>query len=253
MTAMRIHCLQHVPFEGPAAIEDWAVSRGHAISGTELYRGLRGTHGAPQQPDVRAVLPTLQEFELLVIMGGPMSIHDTQEYPWLVAEKALIRAAIEGSAAILGVCLGAQLVAEALGGQVTKNPHPEIGWYPVTLAPDGRRDSAFAGFSESFPALHWHGETFSIPQEAVHVASSEACPNQAFMYDRGRVIGLQFHLECTPESLSMLADAAAHELDSAGTEQWVASREELLSPKAPYTACRELLFTLLDRMASRIA
>ena len=107
---------------------------------------------------------------------------------------------------MLGVCLGAQLVADVLGGQVSRGEHPEIGWYTVELTETGRAIPVFAGFPERFTALHWHGDTFAIPPGAVHVASSEACANQAFTHDGGRVVGLQFHLEETRESLALLRE-----------------------------------------------
>jgi GMP synthase-like glutamine amidotransferase len=247
---MEVHYLQHVPFEGLAAIEDWASSRGHPLSASELFRPLRDEN-APTEPANRAVLPSPDAFDFLIIMGGPMSVDDSEKYPWLEDEKTFIRAAVDRGAVVLGICLGAQLLAAVLGGQVAKNGHPEIGWYPVTLTPAGRSQPPFSDFPDPFPALHWHGDTFSIPPEAVHLASSDACPNQAFSYDDGRAVGLQFHLEVTPSSLALLAQNASDNLTSAQTERWVMPLAELLSPTAPYEVCQKLLFGLLDRMASR--
>ncbi len=133
-----------------------------------------------------------------------MNVYEEAEYPWLAAEKAFIAAAIGAGKPVLGICLGAQLIAAVLGGTVSKGPQPEIGWYPVELTPAGRELPLFAGFPDRFTALHWHGDTFSIPPGATHVASSAACANQAFAYDGGRVVGLQFHLEETRESLAQL-------------------------------------------------
>ncbi len=155
--------------------------------------------------------------------------------------------------AVLGICLGAQLIADVLGGPVTKNGQHEIGWYPVDLTEAGRAEPLFAGFPARFTALHWHGDTFAIPPGATHVAGSAACANQAFSLDGGRVAGLQFHLEETPVSLEVLVEHAAAELEAADTEPWVASKEELLAADAPYEQCRALLFKLLDRMAARLA
>ena len=248
---MRVHYLQHVPFEGPAAVEDWAGSRGHSLSGTEFFRRPSGD-GSAASTARREDLPDPDGLDFLVVMGGPMGVQDTDQHPWLEAEKAFIHATIVGGKAVLGICLGAQLVAGVLGGTVAKGAHPEIGWYPVELTEAGRADPVFAPFPDTFVALHWHGDTFAIPTGAVHVASSEACPDQAFSLDDGRVVGLQFHLEETPASLAMLVEHASGDLDRAETEPWVAPPEELLSPAAPYEACRELLFGLLDRMAARV-
>ncbi len=151
---------------------------------------------------------------------------------------------------------------------MTRSPYEEIGWYPVELTTAGREQTAFSGFPERFTALHWHGDMFAIPAGAVHVASSGACPNQAFSLDGGRVVGLQFHLEETRESLGELVAAAGHDLpgaaagpdppgaagaaeaaDGAPTRgPWVSGAEAMLSAEAPFTTCQELLFGLLDRM-----
>lgn len=248
---MRVHYLQHVPFEDLAAIRGWVDSRGHTLTSTELYRE-PSTQAAPTAAEHLDAFPSLDEIDLLVVMGGPMNIYDCAGQPWLQTEKAFIQAAIGVEKAVLGICLGAQLIADVLGEPVIKNAHPEIGWYPVELTEAGRTDPLFAGFPDSFIALHWHGDTFEIPPEATHTASSTACTNQAFSFDAGRVVGLQFHLEETPTSLAALVDNAGDELGAARTEPWVASQEELLAPDAPYELCRERLFTLLDRMAARV-
>jgi GMP synthase-like glutamine amidotransferase len=195
-------------------------------------------------------LPAPGDLDLLVVMGGPMNVYQHADYPWLLAERALIGAAIDHGKAMLGICLGAQLIADVLGGPVTSGPHPEIGWYPVELSQAGRAHPAFSGFPPRYTALHWHGDMFGIPPGTIHVASSRACPNQAFATADGRVVGLQFHLEETPDSLAALVENAGGDLGARPqTESWVASRDELLAPDAPYGSCRELLFSLLDRMA----
>lgn len=255
---MRIHYLQHVPFEGIGAIAEWAAQRGHTVTGTELFAEAGAKRSAPEFPDPA-------DFDLLVVMGGPMSVYEDAAYPWLPAERDFIGAAIRGGSRVLGICLGAQLIAASLGAKVARARHKEIGWYPVDMTSDGRKLPVFAGFPEWFTALHWHGDTFALPGESVWVASSTACPHQAFALDKGRVVGLQFHLEETPESLAVLVENAGHELAGAPTPvegagpgptpapapsggRWVATREQILSPAAPYAACRELLFGLLDRM-----
>ena len=265
---MKVHYLQHVPFERIGAIEDWVQARGHALSGSEMFRvvedpsedpdnspGRSAPEGDAEVPQGPALpgsdrLPDLDEVDLLVVMGGPMNVDDSERHPWLETEKGYIAAAVAAGRRVLGICLGAQLLAQVLGASVTRNVRPEIGWYPVTLTEAGRAVPIFADVPDRFTALHWHGDTFAIPPGAVHAASSEACASQAFSYDGGRVVGLQFHLEETPESLALLVENAAGDLASANDEPWVAGPDDLLTPDAPYEECRKLLFRLLDRMTA---
>ncbi len=251
---MRVHYLQHVPFEGVGAIGEWARSHAHTVSNSEMFR--------VPPPD----LPQVDDPDFLIVMGGPMNIYQETEYPWLVAEKAFIASVIAAGRPVLGVCLGAQLVADVLGAPVSKGEHLEIGWYPVDLTEAGRVLPTFARFPRRFTALHWHGDTFAIPPGAVHAASSEACANQAFAYDAGRVVGLQFHLEETQESLGLLIANAGDDLAAGaapttgaapaaptvpgdrGAGKWISTAAELLSPTAPFAPCHDLLFTLLDSM-----
>lgn len=236
---MNVHYLQHVPYEGIGLIRDWALSRGHPLSGTLMYAEPSDGAGPPDPDDI----------DLLVIMGGPMNVYEHDRYPWLPLEKNFIRACISRGKLVLGVCLGAQLIADALGGEVTRAPVEEIGWHEVELTAAGRRLDVFAHFPDSFTTLQWHGDTFSIPSGAVHAAFSEAVPHQAFSFDDGRVIGLQFHLEETPETLGELVRVAGGKLPALGP--WVSRPESLLAPDAPFDACRVLLFGLLDRMVVR--
>ncbi|MGE4298876.1 MAG: type 1 glutamine amidotransferase [Desulfovibrionaceae bacterium] len=194
---MRIHTIEHVPFEGPAGIAAHAATHGHPLHRTRLYAG--------------DAFPALDSFDLLAVMGGPMSVHDTLQFPWLAREKTFLRQAVDAGRAVLGICLGAQLLAESLGGAVTRSPQPEIGWHPVTLTPDAAASPAFAGLPSAFTAFHWHGETFSIPPGATHLASSAACAHQAFAVD-GRLVGLQFHFETTAESMERLITHCAGEI-----------------------------------------
>ena len=228
---MRIHYLQHVPFEGIGSIRDWASARGHSLAGTKM---------------ARSPVPHPDAFDFLIVMGGPMNIYQEREHPWLRDEKALISGAIAESKRVLGVCLGAQLVADVLGGPVTRGEHPEIGWYPVEITTAGRESAVFSRLPERFDALHWHGDTFAIPPSALHVASSAACANQAFEYGGGRVVGIQFHLEETHDSLSALVENAHGELIDG---PWISSAENLLAADAPFEESKRLLFALLDGMA----
>lgn len=197
---MRWHYLQHVPFEGPAYLNTWTQSRGHALGRTEMWTGA--------QP------PALDEFDGLFVLGGPMNAHEEDRHPWLETEKAFLQEAVNAGKSILGICLGAQLCSVVLGGTVTENPRKEIGWFPVNLTPEGRETALFRNFSGQFMAFQWHGDRFTIPPGAVHVARSEACAEQAFVYG-DRVVGLQFHLESTAESIAALIRHCGEEITRA--------------------------------------
>jgi len=206
---MRAHYLQHAPFEGLGKIEDWLRSRDYQLSATHLYR---------DEP-----LPDLQEIDLLIIMGGPMSVNDEQVLPWLAAEKAFIRQALTADKQVLGICLGAQLIANSLGQNVYPNAQQEIGWFPVQG--DTHHNGAAFHFPEQVTVLHWHGETFDLPHGAVPLASSIACRNQAFQLGRS-VIGLQFHLEATRELVAGFVDADGQDLKPA---EFVQTAETILN------------------------
>ncbi len=186
---MRIQVFQHVDFEGPAYIAEWAKKKSYSIQKTLLFKNEE--------------LPEIESFDLLVMMGGPMNIYEHNEYPWLPREKKLIKEAIEKKKCVLGICLGAQLLADVLGGPVTKNHYKEIGWFPVRPTVEARSSKFFDSFPEEFVPLHWHGDTFEIPKGAKRIAGSPACPNQVFEFEE-RVVGLQFHLESTKESIEAL-------------------------------------------------
>ncbi|OQC07390.1 MAG: glutamine amidotransferase [Candidatus Hydrogenedentes bacterium ADurb.Bin101] len=195
---MRVHYLQHVPFEGLGSIEVWVKEAGYELTRTRFYESSR--------------LPELEFLDLLIIMGGPMGVYDDARFPWLREEKAFIRRAVESGKAVLGICLGAQLIAAALGARVYRNPQKEIGWFPV-YGVSSERQETFR-FPDEILAFHWHGDTFDLPPKAVHLARSEACTYQAFQVG-GTVLGLQFHLETTPGAVRDILDNAREELISA--------------------------------------
>ena len=197
---MKIHYLQHVPFEDVSYMGNWAKENGIHFSRIRVYE---------YDP-----YPHLSDVEALIIMGGPMGAGDDQIYPWLKSEKAYIRKAIQKNKIVVGVCLGAQLIAMVLGAKVYPNPHKEIGWFPVHKTPQAHNTSIGKILPESFMAFHWHGDTFDIPEGAVHLAESKVCKNQAFVY-LNRVIALQFHLESTQSSIESLIQNCRDELISA--------------------------------------
>jgi GMP synthase (glutamine-hydrolysing) len=227
---MKIHYLQHVPFEPPGAIERWAEARGHTMAGTRLYRG--------------ELPPVAREYDRLVVMGGPMSVGDEIKHPWLVAGKRAIADAVENNKSVIGVCLGAQLIADVLGAKVYNNRFTEIGWYPVTLTPAAAEYPIAGDLPDEFMAFHWHGDTFDIPRGAAHIARSEACANQMFVYG-DRVVGVQFHLEVTEESLAALVDNCEEEIVD---EPFIQPAGDMLAAKSRLHAAHATLNSLLDRI-----
>ncbi|MEF3169277.1 MAG: type 1 glutamine amidotransferase [Deltaproteobacteria bacterium] len=226
---MQIHGIMHAPFEGLGNIENWAKGKGHSITLTRPYADEK--------------FPAPSGFDWLVVMGGPMGVHDEGEYPWLAAEKAFLGEVIKAGKTAIGVCLGAQLLAHVLGARVVRNAHKEIGWFPVSLTPPAWNSPIFGRLPATFEAFHWHGDTFSIPPGAVHIASSEACTNQAFAYD-DRVFGLQFHVEYTQESVADMLRNCPDELREVG--DYIQKPDLLLAEEERFARLQKILFTLLD-------
>ena len=211
---MRAHYLQHVPFEGLGNIESWLESVDAEITGTKFFEA--------------SVLPGVNEVDLLIVMGGPMSVNDEVDFPWLAAEKKFIRAVIEKDRAVVGICLGAQLIASAMGAVVYPNREKEIGWFPIAGAQGSDTGERFS-FPEELLVFHWHGETFALPGGAVRLARSSACENQAFQLG-SRVIGLQFHLETTPSSARALVRNCRDELIES---RYVQTEADILAVQEP--------------------
>ena len=225
--------LKHVPFEGPATIRQWLEQRDLHI--TQLHTPEIGAWQDLALPD------------WLVIMGGPMSVNDTAEHPWLVEEMALIKRAIDAGKKVLGICLGAQLIARTLGAEVTRNAEKEIGWFPIK-ATSGMGEHPIGKFFANFPmVLHWHGDTFAIPDGAEHLAQSVACTNQVFTHGNN-VLALQCHLEMARPHVERLCDACADELREGG--RFVQPVEKILAPHVPFASSKALLDELLDAFAA---
>ncbi len=226
---MKIHYLLHVPFETPAKINEWARERGHHETYTRLYDD--------------ASFPSGDEYDLLVIMGGPLGVHDEDKYPWLKAEKEFIKDAVEGGKAALGICLGAQFLANSLGAAVRKNRFKEIGFFQVALTPIGWNSPIFRHLPATFDAFHWHGDTFEIPEKGYHIASSEACPNQAFVFEN-RVVGFQFHIESTRQSIEALVKNCGDELRQ--EDHYIQKPEVILDEGRDFSQMHSILYSFLD-------
>jgi len=232
---MRLHILQHVPFEDEGSIKLWAKLRGHTCTRTRLFTS--------------DAYPSQDKFDALVVTGGPMNVYEYDRYAWLLHEKTFILDTIESQKRhpVLGLCLGAQLIADVLGGRVFPNEHREIGWFPVLPTKTARRTRLFRHFPAEFPAFHWHGDTFTLPKGARLLARCRACVNQAFMAG-DRVLGLQFHLEYTRRNIQATIRNSSNDL---AHDEFVQPEEELLADAACFRDAQALFFELLDQWAGQ--
>ncbi len=219
---MHIHYFQHAPFEGLACIADWAAEKSHTLSATHWY-------DQPATPDIGGA-------DMLVVMGGPMGVYEEAQYPWLAMEKSLIRDAIAAGKPVLGICLGAQLIAAALGAKVYPNAEKEIGWFPVQFHDELAPSPA--------TVFHWHGDTFDLPDNAVHLAETPICKNQAFRIG-DRVYGLQFHFEVTPAAMDGMLQHLGHELQSG---PYVQTADEIRAGAHHAAANNVWMHNLLNRL-----
>lgn len=229
--SLRVHTLLHVPFEGIGCIADWIAKNNFSQTETRLWEN--------------ANLPALEHFDLLVIMGGPMSVDDEKKFHWLHHEKIFIEETINQGKQVLGICLGSQLIANVLGAKVYPNKDKEIGWFPVRMN-ENADNTLLHFFPKEFITFHWHGDTFDLPQGATHVAQSEACLHQAFTYG-DNVVALQFHPEMTQASMREMLKEGDAELVPA---MYVQPAEEILAQLHYADAQNELLNQMLDKMAA---
>jgi GMP synthase-like glutamine amidotransferase len=223
---MVVRVFQHVPFEDVGSMAGWFEAKKATVEYTRFYAD--------------PIIPEKEDMDLLVIMGGPMSVNDEDKFPWLREEKAFVREAVTRGVAVLGVCLGAQLIASALGAKVYPNREKEIGWFPIETAPS--LPGVFA-FPTGCTVFHWHGETFDLPPGSTHLARSTACVNQAFQVGR-RTMGLQFHLEVTPESARTMVVTCRDELEPGRYIQQESA--VLAAPRSLYRKANALMADVLD-------
>ena len=230
---MNVHHLQHVSFENLGSIESVLREKGHHLSSTHLYKN---------DP-----LPAVDDIDWLIVMGGPMGIYDEKAFPWLTSEKKFINDAINYGKIVLGICLGAQLIADALGVKVYKNRHREIGWFHINRSPEADDTILSKAIPEQIEVFHWHGDTFDIPKGAAVLAASEACKNQGFIMDN-RVVALQFHLEATLQSARSLIDNCRDELDGS---PYVQSESKMLANKQRFSTINQVMRSVLEALESK--
>jgi GMP synthase-like glutamine amidotransferase len=237
---MKIHCLQHIENETLGNIATWIEEKNHELTKTLLYEE---GHTFPDPGD----------FDLLLIMGGTMSVYQEEEYPWLRPEKDFVRKTIEAGKPILGSCFGAQMLAEVLGGKVSRNRFKEIGWHRVRSTVNEEGNEHFteeclpvselpADMPPEFTAFMWHGDTFEIPAGAARLFESEACPNQGFIYN-GNVLGLQFHPEADEQWIKNLIEDSGHEIVEG---KYIWTEEEMLGQEEFLEGSRALAFAVMD-------
>lgn len=229
---MRVHTIIHAPFEQPGIIENWAIDKGHDFSSTHTYKGEK--------------LPDVSTIDFLIIMGGPQSPMELDKYPYLRNEITLTKEVIDQGKAVLGVCLGAQIISESLDAKTERSPNKEIGVYPIYLTQEGETDSVFKKFPKSFDVMHWHNDMPGIPQGAVLLAYSEGCPRQVIKYS-DRVYGLQCHMEMTSEMIRGMVEHCANDLIPG---RYIQQNKKLLTNDM--SEINNKMFIILDYLESTV-
>jgi len=217
--SLSVLVFQHDPYDGPGYLGEALEKRGASLTIVRLYAG--------------EAIPDLSASDLLLVMGGEMNVYQEDKHPWLIAETAAIRQTVDAEIPVLGVCLGGQLLAKALGAQVHLGAATEIGLVPITLTPQGKTDPLFEGL-DKLAAVEWHDDTFDIPNGAIRLASSEGCAHQAFRFGKS-AYGLQFHPEVSPAMLAEWIKVASElQIDSVAFQQAVASKALALRNQATH-------------------
>jgi GMP synthase-like glutamine amidotransferase len=231
---MRIHCLQHVAFETPGTILEWAILHEHTVSYTYFFEeGFQ--------------LPGLNDFDWLLIMGGYMNVDEEAQFPWLKTEKQFISQAIHAGKKVLGICLGSQLIAAALGASVYKGKEKEIGFFPIRFSSVAMNHRLFSHFAEEYSLFHWHGDTFDLPEEATLIASTHICEHQAFIVN-DNVLALQFHPEMDESAIELMLLHDGKELEEEGS--YIQSVSEIKGNFSVLERNRNDLFLLLAKFYS---
>ncbi len=228
---MHIHCLQHISFENPGYIKVWAQQNHHNITYTYFFED-------------NFVLPDLKNIDALIIMGGNMNVDEEEKFRWLRKEKKLIKAAINARKKVIGICLGAQLIAAALGCNVYPGSQKEIGFYPVQFTDGALNHPLFNHFKNLYTVFHWHGDTFDLPANAQLIASSAICKHQAFLIGNN-VMGFQFHFEMNETIINDMIKHDGHELEEDG--KYIQSQQQLSKGYQHLKQNQKDIFTLLDK------
>lgn len=227
---MNILCITHADFETPGVIEQWAAENNHNFKIERPYRDDK--------------LSDINQFDMLIVMGGPQSSVELERFPYLIPEIALIKNAIAANKSVLGFCLGAQLISNALGAKPERSPEKEVGVYPVNLTHDGINDPLLLGMPSSFPVIHWHNDMPGLTDDAVLLASSIGCPRQIVRY-KTNVYGFQCHLEITLDGIKDMIKAVPEDLSASKFTQ---SEQELLAND--YTAINRMMIAILERFVA---
>lgn len=228
---MNIHYLQHEAFEDLASISRWANMPQNKITCTKFF-------------EKSFVLPDPDTIDLLIVLGGPMGVYDEKDYSWLKPEKKFIEEMVKRNKKVLGICLGAQLIAEVLGAKVYKNKEKEIGWFDIQLSSHSKNDFYFKDFPDRLKVFHWHGDTFDLPSGTVHIASSEGTLNQAYTF-QNNIVALQFHIEATTISVSELIKNCNDELVDG---KYIQKESEIEKDAVHLEKMNSYMFQLLDKM-----
>jgi GMP synthase-like glutamine amidotransferase len=228
---MRIHCLQHVAFETPGTICEWAAMNNCSISYTYFF-------------EQQFSFPSLTDFDVLLIMGGYMNVDEEEKFPWLTQEKRFIKDGIDAGKKIIGICLGSQLIASALQCAVYKGKEKEIGFFPVDFSNEAKNNRLFDHFISPYTLFHWHGDTFDLPENAAVIASTGVCKHQTYFIDPN-IIGLQFHLEMDEATIEEMLSHDGEELKEPGN--YIQSAEEIRNGFGHLDANKRDLFLLLDK------
>lgn len=224
---MRINVLQHTPNEGPGSIQEWSKKHGHEMY---IYH--------PYQ--FNGVLPSADETDMLIILGGPMSPND--DIDWIKQERVLIKELLGRNVPMFGACYGAQQIAKTLGYRVTKAPYKEVGWAPVYL-----ESSIIKDIPNKLTALHWHEEMFEIPENAIHLFSSELVRNQGYLLGKN-VIGLQFHFEPQSDDVREIAiNDSSYPSENNSLKQ---SAQDIIASDFP-SENKEVMYKLLDFISQK--
>lgn len=235
---MRVHFVVHESFEAPGVFETWAMIRGHEVTFSRVYMG-------QELPD------SARGIDLLIVMGGPQDPAVTTEecaHFDSRAEQALIASAVQLGKAVVGVCLGAQLIGEALGAPFAHSPEKEIGKFPIYMTDAGKASEMFSHFGHVLEVGHWHNDMPGLTPDAEVIAWSEGCPRQIVAYS-GLVYGFQCHMELTPAVVEMLISHSDGDLSRAAEYRFVQSTDEIRASN--YGEMNSVLFTFLDKLEHR--